>query len=70
MLNPNEEMAIMAERKRELLRLARLHQLYQQADEDRAQLGQRLMSLVGDLMISGGTKLKEYSGCAVEAQGS
>ena len=73
MLSPNQEMALMADRKRELLQKARLHQLYQQAEQDRAQLGDRLMTLIGDLMISGGTKLKEHSSVhyaaeAVEAQ--
>ena len=59
MFSPNQEMALLAERKRELLQQARLNELYRKADEDRAQLGDRLMTLVGDLMISGGTKLKE-----------
>ncbi len=62
MFNPNEEMAIMAERKRQLLKAARMHQLYNQADEERAQFGERLMALVGDLMSSGGQKLKARSG--------
>ncbi len=58
MVNPNEEMALMAERRRELLRAAKMHELYNQADRERAQLGERLMGLIGDLMIAGGTKLK------------
>jgi hypothetical protein len=61
MLNPNEEHALMEERKRDLLRSARMSQLYQQADDDRAQAGERFMTLIGDLMISGGQKLKARS---------
>ena len=61
MFSPNDEMVNMAERKRELLRAAKMHQLYEQADEDRAQLGDRLMTLLADLMISSGTKLKEHA---------
>lgn len=62
MINPTEPMAVMEERKRQLLRSARMHQLFQQADQDRDAVGVRLMALLGDLMISGGRKLKERSG--------
>ena len=61
MFSPNQELAMMEERKRELLRSARMHQLYQQAEEDHAQLSDRFMTLIGDLMISGGQKLKSRS---------
>ncbi|MBI1258892.1 MAG: hypothetical protein GC204_15590 [Chloroflexi bacterium] len=61
MLNPNEEHALMEERKRQLLRAARIHELYQQADDERDQAGDRFMTLIGDLMISGGQKLKARS---------
>ena len=61
MFTPNEELAMMQERKRELLHSARMHQLYQQAEDDHAQLGERFMTLIGDLMISGGQKLKSRS---------
>ena len=63
MLNPMmvEELAQMEERKRELLRAARIHQLYQQADDEQNQAGDRFMTLIGDLMISGGQKLKARS---------
>ena len=61
MLNPNEELAMMEERKRQLLQSARMHQLYQQADDEREQFADRLMTLLGDLMISGGQKLKARS---------
>jgi hypothetical protein len=70
MLNPIEEFAQMEERKRDLLRSARMHELYRKADEEQAQVGERLMTLIGDLMISGGQKLKARSGVryTVEAQ--
>jgi len=48
----------MQENREKLLRAARLHQLYTQVDDERAQFGERLMALVADLMISGGQKLK------------
>ncbi|HVU12170.1 MAG TPA: hypothetical protein VHD90_12875 [Phototrophicaceae bacterium] len=67
MFNQFDEMKLMAERRRDLLRAARMHQLYREADENRAQLGDRLMTLIGDLMISGGTRLKEHAGCPIEA---
>ncbi len=68
MFNRFDEMELQAERRRDLLRAARMHQLYRQADDDRAQLGERLMTLLGDLMISGGTKLKEHVSYSIEAQ--
>lgn len=59
--NPNEERVLLEERKRELMQSARLHELYQQADDEREQFGDRFMTLIGDLMISGGQKLKKRS---------
>jgi hypothetical protein len=47
-----------------LLREAKMQQLYTKADQERSQFGERLMGLVGDLMISGGQKLKARSGLA------
>jgi hypothetical protein len=61
MLDPNHQQVVMEENRQKLLRAARLHQLYSQADAERAQFGERLMTLVGDLMISGGQKLKARS---------
>jgi len=61
MLNPNEERVLMEERKRQLLQSAKMHELYQKADDERDQLGDRFMTLIGDLMISGGQKLKARS---------
>jgi len=64
MLSPIEELAQMEERKRDLLRTARLNELYRQADEKRPQIGDRFMTLVGDLMITSGQKLKARSSSA------
>lgn len=58
MLSPNQEQALMQDRKRELLQAARIHQLYYQAEREQAQLGERLLALLGDLLIAGGQKLK------------
>ncbi len=58
MFNPNEERAFMEDQKRRLIREVKLNQLMQQADQDRTHTGDRLMKLVGDLMIVGGMKLK------------
>ena len=68
----SQEFALNLERRERLLREAKMQQLWNQADEERSQLGERLMGLVGDLMISGGQKLKERSGApyVVEAQHS
>jgi len=70
MYNPAQEIVIMQERKRQLLRAARMHQLFRQAEQDRARFGERMMALLGDLMISGGRKLKARSGVrySVETQ--
>jgi len=66
MFTPNQERAMMEERKRELLQAARMHQLYQQAEDDQTQLGERFMTLIGDLMISGGQKLKARSSASTQ----
>ena len=66
-LSPNEELAMMEERKRQLLQTARLHQLYQKAEDEREQLGDRFITLIGDLMISGGQKLKSRTSSANSA---
>jgi hypothetical protein len=54
--------ALMKEKRERLMREARMQQLWNKADEERSQLGERLMGLVGDLMIAGGQKLKARSG--------
>lgn len=61
MLNPNEQEAIFQDRKRDLLRAAKLHELYLRAEAERPQFGDRLMTLLGDLMISSGERLKARS---------
>ncbi|MEP7291681.1 MAG: hypothetical protein ABI835_07845 [Chloroflexota bacterium] len=61
MLSPNQELAMFQERKRQLIHSARMNQLLRQAEEDRPQFGERLMTLVADLMISSGEKLKARS---------
>ena len=58
MLNPNEERAFFEDQKRKLLREAKLQQLIQQVEQDRVHASDRLMKLLGDLMIVGGMKLK------------
>lgn len=74
MLSPSQQMAILQEHKRDLLRQARLHRLLSQAEHERPLLGERLMALLGDLMISSGQRLKGRSnvrsngGYPVEAQ--
>jgi hypothetical protein len=61
MLNPNEMEVHVQERKRDLLRAAQLHDLYLRAEKERPQFGNRLMSMLGDLMISSGERLKARS---------
>jgi hypothetical protein len=79
MFDVTQEYALHQERRAQLLREARMQQLYSKADQERSQFGERLMGLVGDLMISGGQKLKARSGgdsvpyttaTVVEAHGS
>lgn len=62
MFNSDQEIQYAEERRRDLLRQARIHQLYRQSNQDRAHFGARMMVLLGDLMISGGYKLKARSG--------
>lgn len=63
-LHEYSEYALMKEKRDRLMREARKQQLWNRANEDRAQFGERLMALVGDLMISGGQKLKARSDSA------
>ncbi len=58
MLNPNEERAFFEDQKRKLLREVKLQQLIRQVEQDRVHASDRLMRLIGDLMIVGGMKLK------------
>jgi hypothetical protein len=59
MLQAERDLLIMEQRKRELLRQARIQQLFQQVE--REPVGERLLNLLGDLMISGGRRLKARS---------
>ena len=61
MLKPEQEILLLEERKRELMRAAKLHQLYREARDNRPRMSDRLMHLIGDLMITSGTKLKARS---------
>lgn len=58
MFNPVTETEFVEHRKRELLREAKLHHLMREAQRDRMKIHQRFLGLVGDLMISGGSRLK------------
>lgn len=58
MLHSDRDILLMEQRKRDLLRQARLQQLYHATDATRAQMTTRLRHLLGDLMISGGERLK------------
>ena len=58
MLKPEQEILLLEERKRELMRAAKLHQLYREAQDNHPRMSDRLMRLIGDLMITSGTKLK------------
>ncbi len=58
MFNQTDSLAFVEDQKRKLLREAKLHQLARQAEQDRIYAGDRLMRLIGDLMIVGGMKLK------------
>lgn len=59
MLQTERDMLLMEQRKRELLRQARIQQLFKEVE--REPIGDRLLNLLGDLMISGGRRLKERS---------
>ncbi len=67
MFNQTESLAFVEDRKRKLLHEARLNQLVRQAEQDREHAGDRLMKLVGDLMIVGGMKLKARAGATANA---
>ncbi len=58
MFEPMLDARIVAHRRKELLRQARLHQLSREALGDRQSLYQRWLTLLADVLISGGTRLK------------
>jgi hypothetical protein len=62
MFNPTDELALFEDHKRRLMREARMHQLYRQAEMERGMLSARLMHLLGELMVSGGEKLMARGG--------
>lgn len=57
MFNPIIEAKNVETRRRELLRQAKLQALIREARRDQAKLHERMLRLVGELMVSGGTKL-------------
>ena len=58
MFNPISELQAVEYRKRELLREAKLQHLLRNSQRDQVKTHERLLALVGDLMISGGSRLK------------
>lgn len=58
MFNPISELEAVEYRKRELLREAKIQHLIRNAKRERSQMHERFLALVGDLMISGGSRLK------------
>jgi len=58
MFNPISEIQAVEYRKRELLREAKLQHLIRKSKREQAKTYERLLALVGDLMISGGSRLK------------
>ena len=68
MWNPNEQEAVFQQRKLDLIRAARLHELQLRAVKEHPQFGERLMTLLGDLMISSGERLKARSAAPTFAE--
>lgn len=58
MFNPFSEFEAVEYRKRELLRQAKIQHLLRNSKRDQVKTHERFLALVGDLMISGGSKLK------------
>jgi hypothetical protein len=58
MFNPISELQAVEYRKRELIREAKLQHLVRKSQQERVKTHERFLALVGDLMISGGSKLK------------
>jgi hypothetical protein len=57
----DKEIAQIADRKRRLLREARLQRLADEAQRDRPTIQRRFQRLVADVLIEGGTRLKAYT---------
>jgi hypothetical protein len=58
MFNPVSDAAAIEYHKRQLLREAKLNHLIREAQRDRVKMYERFLVLVGDLMVSGGSRLK------------
>ncbi|MBK8029103.1 MAG: hypothetical protein IPK17_06235 [Chloroflexi bacterium] len=56
MLHTERDMLLLEQRKQELLRKARIQQLFKEIE--RETMGDRLLNLLADLMINGGQRLK------------
>ena len=59
MFNPVSEAQAIEHRKRDLLRQAKLQQIAAEVQQDQAKLHERFLAMVGDLMITGGSRLKK-----------
>lgn len=59
MFNPISETQTVEHHRRELLRQARLQRLATEIQRDQAKLHERFLAMVGDLMVSGGSRLKQ-----------
>jgi hypothetical protein len=57
----DKEIAHIADRKRRLLREARLQRLANEAQRDRPTIQRRFQRLIADVLIEGGTRLKAYT---------
>ncbi|MFO7322208.1 MAG: hypothetical protein DIU68_010790 [Chloroflexota bacterium] len=68
MWNPEYEFDRHLRRRRELMRQATIQRLIRQAKQDTPGLQQRLLVLLSDLMISGGTRLRQSVERARKAQ--
>lgn len=58
MFNPISEMQAVEYRKRELLREAKIQHLIRKAKREQGKTHERFLAMIGDLMISGGSRLK------------
>ena len=58
MFNPISELEAVEYRKREMIREAKIQHLIRRSQRDQVKTHERLLALVGDLMISGGSRLK------------
>mgnify|MGYP001267643738 FL=1 len=59
MLQTERDMLLMEQRKQELLRKARIQQLFKEVE--REPMGARLLNLLADLMINSGQRIKARS---------